>query len=83
MCNFHLDVSALERRYGIRFDEYFADALRELDEGPVRHGFVRRNEREVEVTEAGRLFVRNVCMAFDAYLQKNEAQKKPIFSRTV
>src|SRR5262245_20004451 len=83
MCNFHLDIPALERRYGIKFDEYFADALRELDAGPVPHGFVRRNEREIEVTEAGRLFVRNVCMAFDAYLQKNEAQKKPIFSRTV
>jgi oxygen-independent coproporphyrinogen-3 oxidase len=83
MCNFHLDVPAIESRYGIRFAEYFADALRELDEGPVRHGFVRRNVREIEVTEAGRLFVRNVCMAFDAYQKKNEAGKKPIFSRTV
>jgi oxygen-independent coproporphyrinogen-3 oxidase len=83
MCNFHLDIPAIEKRYGIRFAEYFADSLRELDEGPVVHGFVRRNEREIEVPEAGRLFVRNVCMAFDAYQKKNEAEKKPIFSRTV
>lgn len=83
MCNFHLDIPTIEKRYGIRFAEYFADSLRELDEGPVLHGFVRRNEREIEVPEAGRLFVRNVCMAFDAYQKKNEAEKKPIFSRTV
>jgi oxygen-independent coproporphyrinogen-3 oxidase len=83
MCNFHLDVGTIERRYGIDFGAYFADALRELDEGPVRHGFVRRNAKEIEVTQAGRLFVRNVCMAFDAYLRKNEAEKRPVFSRTV
>jgi phosphoribosylaminoimidazolecarboxamide formyltransferase/IMP cyclohydrolase len=36
----------------------------------------------VAVTEAGRLFVRNVCMEFDAYLRQREGEK-PIFSRTV
>ena len=83
MCNFHVEIPAIERRYGIEFASYFADALRELDEGPVRHGFVRRSETEIEVTEAGRLFVRNVCMAFDRYLKEKEAGAKPIFSRTV
>ncbi len=81
MCNFHLDVRAIERAHGIDFDAYFGDALRELDEGPVAHGFVRRTPDTIEVTGDGRLFVRNVCMTFDAYLQRHAEQQR--FSRTV
>jgi len=83
MCNFHLDIPRVEAAYGIRFATYFADSLRELDEGPVAHGFVTRSPGAIEVTESGRLFVRNVCMAFDAYLKKQEEGEKPVFSRTV
>ena len=83
MCNFHLDVRALERRHGIDFDATFGDALRALDAGPVAHGFVRRTPEAIEVTDAGRLFVRNVCMPFDAYLARHQAGPKPTFSRTV
>ncbi|HSQ59482.1 MAG TPA: oxygen-independent coproporphyrinogen III oxidase [Acidobacteriota bacterium] len=83
MCNFYLDIPAIEKAYGIDFASYFAASLKELDEGPVLHGFVKRSPATIEVTEAGRLFVRNVCMAFDAYLQKQEGGEKPVFSRTV
>jgi oxygen-independent coproporphyrinogen-3 oxidase len=83
MCNFHLEIAPIETRYGIDFATYFAASLAELDEGPVPHGFVRRSATEIEVTEAGRLFVRNVCMAFDAYQKEKEGGEKPIFSRTV
>jgi oxygen-independent coproporphyrinogen III oxidase len=82
MCNFHLDVRAIERLHGIDFASYFAPALEELDEGPGAHGFVVRDADAIEVTEAGRLFVRNVCMAFDAYLKRHEGDG-PRFSRTV
>ena len=82
MCNFHLDVRALERRHGIDFADYFADALAELEAGPVAHGFVRLTPDAVEVTDEGRLFVRNVCMTFDAYLKRHEGETKR-FSRTV
>lgn len=82
MCNFHLDTRAIEREYGIVFADYFRDSLARLDQGPVRHGFVRQSPDEIVVTEAGQLFVRNVCMEFDAYLDKREGEK-PIFSRTV
>ena len=83
MCNFHLDIPRVEKAYGIDFAAYFAESLRELDEGPVAHGFVTRTPAAIEVTESGRLFVRNVCMAFDAYLKKQEEGDKPVFSRTV
>ena len=38
---------------------------------------------ELAVSETGRLFVRNVCMAFDRYLEARQAAGKPAFSRTV
>jgi oxygen-independent coproporphyrinogen-3 oxidase len=82
MCNFHLDIRAIERTYGIEFATYFADSLRGLDAGPGANGFVVRTPDAIDVTEAGQLFVRNVCMEFDAYLPKREGEK-PIFSRTV
>ena len=82
MCNFHLDIPAVERAHGIDFAAYFADSLRALDEGPAANGFVVRTPSAIEVTEPGRLFVRNVCMEFDAYLKGREGEK-PIFSRTV
>lgn len=83
MCNFHVDIPAVEAAHGIEFASYFADALRELDAGPATHGFVTRTPQAIDVTESGQLFVRNVCMAFDAYLKKAEADAKPVFSRTV
>ena len=82
MCNFYLDVRVIERAHGIRFADYFADALRELDEGPARSGFVTRDAGHIEVTGPGRLFVRNICMAFDAYVKRHEGEKQ-VFSRTV
>jgi oxygen-independent coproporphyrinogen III oxidase len=82
MCNFHLDLPAIERAYGIDFTSYFADSLRRLDEGPGAHGFVTRSRDAIDVTETGRLFVRNICMEFDAYLPSRQGEK-PIFSRTV
>ena len=82
MCNFHLDIRAVERAYGIDFASYFADSLRRLDEGPGSHGFVTRTPDSIDVTGTGRLFVRNVCMEFDAYLPKREGEKH-VFSRTV
>ncbi len=82
MCNFFLDVRAIERSHGIDFASYFAESLRDLDQGPATNGFVTRSASAIEVTERGRLFVRNVCMAFDAYLKRHEGEKQ-VFSRTV
>ena len=80
MCNFHLDFHTLEERYGVRYDEYFADEEDALGEF-YRDGFVARGDGALEVLPLGRVFVRNVCMVFDAYLRKPEHFNK--FSRTV
>ncbi len=81
MCNFRLDRRDVERRFGVQFDRYFADELRELEEGPVAHGFAEITPDALRVTPRGRLFVRNVCMIFDTYLRNKTT--RPVFSRTV
>jgi oxygen-independent coproporphyrinogen-3 oxidase len=83
MCNFAVDARETGRRFGIRFHEHFAAelAILQAEGGPVTFGFVRVSNDGVEVMPSGRRFVRNVCMAFDAYLRRHAA--KPVFSRTV
>jgi oxygen-independent coproporphyrinogen III oxidase len=81
MCNFRIRKDDVARRFGVDFDQYFARplaGLREVEEA----GFVERTEEGLRVREEGRLFVRNVCMAFDRYLEAKSAEK-PVFSRTV
>jgi oxygen-independent coproporphyrinogen-3 oxidase len=82
MCNFYLTKRDVENRFGISFDTYFADSISQLKEA-VEEGFVVLDKESIAVTDSGRLFVRNVCMAFDRYLAKKEAGEKQIFSRTV
>lgn len=83
MCNFIVDADETGRRFGIDFREHFAAELAVLEApgGPVTYGFVRVTDAGIEVLPSGRRFVRNVCMAFDAYLRRHAA--KPVFSRTV
>jgi oxygen-independent coproporphyrinogen-3 oxidase len=81
MCNFHLDKRGVEARHGIDFDAYFAKELAALEK-PVDHGFVELTPDTIEVVGAGRLFIRNVCMIFDAYLS-TKTGGRPMFSRTV
>ena len=85
MCNFHLDVRDVERRFDLSFREAFAPELAELTgpESPAAHALVHVTPEAIDVTPVGRLFVRNVCMAFDRYLRARTAQEKPVFSRTV
>jgi oxygen-independent coproporphyrinogen-3 oxidase len=46
-------------------------------------GLVSIQPDRIEVSEAGRLVIRNIAMAFDAYLKPEGTQEKPIYSRTL
>jgi oxygen-independent coproporphyrinogen-3 oxidase len=86
MCNFHLDVTAVERRFNIDFAEYFATELALLTaetDSPVADGLVSVQRDRIDVQPLGRMFVRNVCMIFDKYLAARTGGPKPVFSRTV
>ncbi|MEC3908303.1 oxygen-independent coproporphyrinogen III oxidase [Tamlana sp. 2201CG12-4] len=57
------------------------DALIELQE-MENDGLLSIGDSSVEVTEKGRPFVRNICMAFDVLLQRKQPDTK-LFSMTV
>ncbi len=67
MCQGRVSFELLEHRYGIRFVEYFYEALERIREFE-NFGLVVRNAAEIEVSKAGWFFVRAVAMAFDKYL---------------
>lgn len=79
ICDFRLDVRAIERRYGIDFRRYFDAELRALAVF-VNDRLVTLDENAIVVTPRGKFFVRNVCMAFDRYLN---AGSQPQYSRAV
>ncbi|HSC28673.1 MAG TPA: oxygen-independent coproporphyrinogen III oxidase [Vicinamibacterales bacterium] len=84
MCNFHVSRPDVEERFGIDFEQYFASELAALStgSGPVADGFLQLRPEGLEVMPRGRLFVRNICMAFDRYLPAHQ-QGRPVFSRTI
>ncbi len=85
MCNFHLDVREVEQLFDLSFRDAFAVELAELSgpDSPVSHGLLEITPETLTVTTRGRLFVRNICMAFDRHLREKAAGEKPVFSRTV
>ncbi len=92
MCQGEIPVRALERRYGIDFEDYFADALEQLR--PLQaDGLVRVEPGLIAATAQGRLLLRNIAMCFDRYLQPApapaptpadaDASQAPRFSRAI
>ncbi|WP_163557959.1 oxygen-independent coproporphyrinogen III oxidase [Halomonas sp. NO4] len=78
MCHGRVDFADIEGRHGIDFRDYFADALTQLTE-MADDGLIVIDDDRLEVRPAGRLMMRNLAMAFDAYLKPAENR----FSRTV
>ena len=82
MCNNRILKRDVEQKFGITFDSYFADVPEKLKEFAL-DGLVSLQPDRIEVSEAGRLVIRNIAMAFDAYLKPEGTQEKPIYSRTL
>ena len=62
--------------------QHFADGLAQLQ--PLEElGLVELNPDSMVVTPQGRLLVRRIASAFDAYLAGHQQGEKPRFSRTV
>jgi oxygen-independent coproporphyrinogen-3 oxidase len=81
MCQGEVPIDALERRYGIDFETYFADALAKL-QPLVADGLVRLERRRIIATSQGRLLLRIIAMCFDRYLDR-PADSTPRFSRVI
>lgn len=79
MCNFRVDKADVERRFGVGFDDYFADDLASL-RPYVDDGIVHVEGGQVEARGVGRAFVRNLALCFDAYRRAGATHR---FSRTI
>jgi len=64
MCDFSLDYASMSQRLGINFAAHFERELESLVPFEA-DGLVRRSPTGMEVTDVGRLFIRNVAMCFD------------------
>lgn len=80
MCRFHVDKKEFEAIFGGKFDTYFTDE-REHIETCVQDNLLHETTNMLMVKELGRLFVRNICMGFDSYLQKQQSGRR--YSQTV
>ena len=82
LCHTVVVKSEVERDFGIDFNEHFAPELvrlRELE----RDGLVRLDDGRIEVAPLGRVFIRNVAMAFDEYVNRAEPALQRAFSKTL
>lgn len=66
--------------HNMRFPE-LPEALESLEE-MENDGLLVRGENKLEITEEGRPYVRNVCMAFDLLLQRHQPETQ-LFSMTI
>jgi len=83
MCQGRVDWRDFEGRWGIRTADYFAEEIPALS-GFVADGLLESNADVLQVRGEGFLFLRNIAMTFDRYLEGIRRQAKtPTFSKTV
>lgn len=75
MCN-------LETKWSTRMDTNIKEAIINRLSEMIEDGFVELIEDRIIVKEQGRMFVRNICMAFDIRLIENKPETR-IFSMTI
>lgn len=82
MCNLRLSWQAVAQRWSIDPLLYLADDLVRL-QPMVDLGLVEIDDVGLQVTERGRMLVRNIAATFDAYLAKPGPDSAPQFSRAI
>jgi oxygen-independent coproporphyrinogen III oxidase len=79
-CQFRLSRKSIAIAYLIEFDRYFAEELIEL-KTMVADGLVELDDEWITVTPRGRMLIRNICMVFDKYLQRERETMR--YSRVI
>ncbi len=82
MCNFILPFDLIKREFGVDYFEYFRAEDAQLDQF-ITDGLLLRRPDALEITPAGRIFIRNIAMVFDAYLHRADKPGQHTFSRTI
>ncbi len=82
LCHAVIQKNDVESEFGIDFDDYFAPEVERLKEAS-EEGLVTLTRDEISVTPLGRIFIRCVAMTFDRYLQEQQMDQRPLFSKTL
>jgi oxygen-independent coproporphyrinogen-3 oxidase len=82
LCHTVIVKDEISKEFGIDFDEYFAPELERL-KMPQEDGLVVMNDKEIRTAWLGRIFIRNLAMVFDPYLEKQQLAARPLFSKTL
>ncbi len=82
LCHTIIRKSEIESAYSISFDAYFSKELERLQEF-CTDGLVQTSPEEIRVTMLGRIFIRNIAMIFDPYLEQQKLESRPLFSKTL
>ena len=80
MCQFQLDKDVFEARFHTSFDDYFSEEQDHITQC-IEDQLIVSNGDKIQVTDLGKIFIRNICMGFDLYLRQKNAHQR--FSRTV
>ncbi|MGB1238529.1 MAG: oxygen-independent coproporphyrinogen III oxidase [Pseudomonadales bacterium] len=79
ICHFSLDMQQFSNTHDIDFSQYFAEELPYL-QLLADDKLLTLTDRHIQVTSAGRLLIRRICMVFDAYAKEKTANS---FSRII
>lgn len=85
MCRFEIDLTSISAEFGIDFRDQFAGAIAEL-EPFASDGLLVDQGDKIVINDTGRMFIRNIAMAFDAYLPRTKPESQaagPRYSKTV
>jgi len=82
LCHTVVPKREINLAFNIDFDQHFAEELRRL-ETPEEDGLLTVDKNEIRATWLGRIFIRNLAMLFDPYLEKQHLDAKPLFSKTL
>lgn len=80
MCRMGVDFAQLSDKWNIDFSGYFADELAKMADF-INDGLIMQSGKHIQITDKGRLFLRNIAMCFDRYLNSPKTEQK--FSKTV
>ena len=83
ICELRLDIAECSQRFNIEFSRYFDKELQALRRMET-DGLLTIDDHQIQISQLGRAFLRNICMLFDAYLKPTQTDQQPSgFSATL
>jgi oxygen-independent coproporphyrinogen-3 oxidase len=82
LCHGVLHKSEIEREFHIDFEEKFSTEMVRLDSFAA-DGLLVMDGDLIRATLLGRIFIRNIAMVFDSYLEAQKPDSRQLFSKTL